>query len=303
MTGATMRLAAVLTCVALATSRLGLVLHELAGHGGVALALGGSILEVKLFWFAGGWIRYRVDTGDAGWLAIAMGGIASELVVGGALVAFVRGPTLGARLVRGAGGAVIVHALWYFATGAWHGQGDGQLLYADLGDARWPVAIAGGAVACAVTFWGARYVAGAIAGTVARRWQVVAALVAAFAINLALDVGELAIRRDRQYQQTMQREDERVVQRELAAWEREELARRAAIDAAARDAEAERLAAQNRQFPFRWLLGGGLAIAFAAGAWRSRREAAAAVSARLVARAAAVAALATALVIVLDALL
>lgn len=303
MTGATLRLATVLTCVALATSRLGLVLHELGGHGGVALALGGSITDVKLFWFAGGWIKYRVDTGDAGWLAIAMGGMASEVVVGCAIVAIVRARTLGARLVRGAGGALVVHALWYFATGAWHGQGDGQLLYADLGDARWPVAIAAGALACAVAFAGARYVAGAICATVATRWHVAVALVGALAVNVALDVGELAIRRDRVYQQTMQREDERVVQRELAAWEREELARRAAIDAAEREAEAARLAEQNRQFPFRWLLGGALAAAFVAGVWRTRREPPGAVAARLVARAAIVAALATALVIALDALL
>src|SRR5579884_945516 len=116
MTGATARLSVVLACVALATSRLGLVLHELGGHGGMALALGGSITEVKLFWFAGGWIRYRVDTGATGLLAIACGGMAIETVLGLALWLGVRGTTLGSRLVRAAGGAVLVHASWYFAA-------------------------------------------------------------------------------------------------------------------------------------------------------------------------------------------
>jgi len=56
----TFRLAALLACVALATSRLGLIGHELVGHGGVALAAGATDLEVQLFWFAGGWIRYQL---------------------------------------------------------------------------------------------------------------------------------------------------------------------------------------------------------------------------------------------------
>src|SRR5580692_2579173 len=125
MTGATVRLAAVLGCIALATSRLGLVAHELGGHGGMALLLGGEVTQVKLFWFAGGWIRYRIDTGEAGLLAITVAGMAVEVVIGGILWLTVRGGTLGARLVRGAGGALVIHATWYFATGAWHGYGDG----------------------------------------------------------------------------------------------------------------------------------------------------------------------------------
>src|SRR5688572_21433628 len=52
------RLACILAGVGLATTRIGLVLHELLGHGAVAMACGGTVLDVRLFWFAGGWIRY-----------------------------------------------------------------------------------------------------------------------------------------------------------------------------------------------------------------------------------------------------
>src|SRR5262249_8470985 len=49
------RLTGLLAGVSLATSRLGLLVHELVGHGGVAIALGGHVTDVTLFWFAGGW--------------------------------------------------------------------------------------------------------------------------------------------------------------------------------------------------------------------------------------------------------
>jgi hypothetical protein len=110
MTGATVRLAAVLGCVALAASRLGLVAHELAGHGGAVTVLGGTVAAVRLFWFAGGWVSYHVETSEAGLLAIALAGMATEAVIGGVLWLTVSGRTLGARLVRAAGGAAIVHA-------------------------------------------------------------------------------------------------------------------------------------------------------------------------------------------------
>src|SRR5450432_4754623 len=53
------RLTALLLAVALATSRLGLLAHELVGHGGTTLLVGGRVTDVQLFWFAGGWIRYQ----------------------------------------------------------------------------------------------------------------------------------------------------------------------------------------------------------------------------------------------------
>src|SRR6185312_14519158 len=96
-----LRLGALLACVALATSRLGLLAHELVGHGGTAVAVGAHVTEVRLFWFAGGWIRYVGVTSTAAALAIAMGGIAVETVCGTVLWLAVRGDTLARRIIRG----------------------------------------------------------------------------------------------------------------------------------------------------------------------------------------------------------
>ena len=107
----------------------GLVAHELVGHGGAALAVGGQVTEVQLFWFAGGWIRYDLPhRARAALLAIAMGGVAVELVAGTAAVARSSAATsLGparsrARSARRSSST----RRWYLATGAWHGYGDGR---------------------------------------------------------------------------------------------------------------------------------------------------------------------------------
>jgi hypothetical protein len=300
MTGATARLAAVLGCVALATSRLGLVLHELGGHGGVALALGGTITEVKLFWFAGGWIRYSVDTGTAGLLAITCGGMAIETLVGVSLWLGARGRALGARLVRGAGGGVLVHASWYFATGTWHGYGDGTLLYRELGDARWPAAIAGALLGCTAAFATARWLFGAVVATVARRRQLALALACAVGLNAGLFLGERLVRTDVVYAQAMQREDQRVVTRELVRWQVEQHQAGVQVDEAQLAAKQQALEDENRQFPFRWIYAIALFGAILAGAHRSTRQDRAVIAGRLVVAAAGIATAATALVIALS---
>src|SRR3954452_23500441 len=131
-----LRLGALLACVALATTRLGLLAHELVGHGGTAVAFGAHVTDVRLFWFAGGWIRYAGVPSAGAALAIAMGGIAVETVCGTVLWFAVHGDTLGRRIVRGCAAAIVLHAGWYLATGAFSGFGDGILLYHQLGDAR-----------------------------------------------------------------------------------------------------------------------------------------------------------------------
>src|SRR5205823_5282472 len=203
-------------CVALATSRFGLVAHELVGHGGAAWALGGDVIGVKLFWFAGGWIRYRGITELAPALAIAMAGIAVELASGIALWCLLRGDTLGRRVLRGIAAALVVHATWYLATGAWHGYGDGVLLYRVLGAARAPVAISAGAVTCAAAFAGAREVFGALVHAAGGVRGVIVAAVLAGGVNAALAAGELHARRDATYSETMTPERERAIAEELA---------------------------------------------------------------------------------------
>jgi hypothetical protein len=303
----TIRLAALLACVALATSRLGLVAHELVGHGGAAVAVGAKVTAVQLFDFAGGWIRYELPGGTlAERLLIAMAGIAVELVIAGALVVAVRrGDTLARRIVRGIAAALALHATWYAANGAWSGFGDGVLLYRMLGAARTAFAICVGATSCMAAWWGAREVLAALAqtlrgGSAARVTGVVIAIVFAAGLHAALAIGELALRRDATYATVMQPEAERQVAREMSTWTTAQPTQPSAEQVAAHERVVR---AQHASFPF----GGALAIACAilglVGARRSRALADARVSNGLLARAALAAASAIALVIVLDAVL
>jgi hypothetical protein len=187
--------------------------------------------------------------------------------------------------VRGIGATLWVHAGWYLATGAWHGYGDGTLLYRELGEARWPFAIVIGLLACAAAFAGSRWVTGAIAATLpgsraARLTGTLVAVVLAGAVNLGLDLGELRVRRDAIYRETMAPERDRLVARELAAWAAEQ----PQASDAEREAEADRLAAAHRTFPFALVLALGLGAAVIAGAVRSRARPHAEVAPRLLRR-------------------
>jgi hypothetical protein len=304
-----LRLAALLAALALATSRIGLIGHELVGHGGMALACGGTIVDVQLFWFAGGWIRYQLaDPSTAAVLAIAMAGIGLELVAGAALGAFVRGATLGRRLVRGIGAALVMHATWYLATGAFHGFGDGIVLYRVLGDARVAVAIAAGLVTCTVAYLAARDVLGTLAATLrgstkARVGGVLVAAVLAGGLHAGLAAGELWLRRDPTYTATMQHQRDRDIAMELAKWQRERAARGIAIDDTAKRAEQAKIAAKHETFPFVWLLAVATVASVVAGAVRARKIADETIRNRLLATAVAVAAAAICAVIVLDLLI
>ena len=301
------RLTGLLLALALATSRLGLVAHELVGHGGAAVAVGGEVTEVELFWFAGGWIRYHFPTPPsiAAQLVISMGGIAIEVVAGLALWLAVRDKrdsSLGRHLVRGAGTALIMHASWYLATGAWHGFGDGQLLHHVLGGARAPVAFAAGAITCACGFVGARDLVGPLRATQASIVGLVVAVGFAGGIHAGLAVGELHVRGDTTYATIMQPEQARQVDRDLARWAAYEAARGSEVTRAGREREHARLEQVHRTFPFAWWLGAGALIAVLAGARRSlrhvRREIV--IRAGLLVRAAAIAAIAIAGVIAID---
>ena len=307
---AALRLAGLLTALGLVTSRLGLVAHELVGHGATAVALGGRVLEVRLFWFAGGWIRYRLeDASDGAAIAVVSGGIAVELVIGATLwLALWRRASTAARLLRGIGAALVVHAAWYLAAGTWHGFGDGVILRRELGAAQVPVALAAGAVAIAMAYLGARAVLGLLAamvpgGRAARIGGAAAAIVLAGGLQLMLAAGEVELRRDETYGRIMRRERDRLVERELAEWQRG--LRERGLEASRDDARrrARELEEQHRELPFAHVLGALTLIAIGAGAWRSRAEPAAPVRGRLLGGTAAAAAASVLLVIALDAML
>lgn len=251
-----LRLAGLLCAAGLAASRLGLLLHELLGHGGFAVAQGGSIDDLRLFWFAGGWISYSIDDpSTAGAVATSMGGLIVELVVGGALWLGLanrdREPTrLGIRILRGIGAAITAHACWYFATGTWHGYGDGLPSYRGLGDARYPIAIAAGVVTCALAHACARLVLGMFVVIAKRRTNVAIALAIAAVVLAAPVVIEMQLRSDNRYGVIMKREGDRLADREIAQWKRELARTRTPIDPALLEAERERRKAQHREPPF-----------------------------------------------------
>lgn len=292
------RLAALVTCAGLATSRLGLVVHELVGHGGTTLAVGGSVTTVKLFVFAGGWIRFQATEGQ---LAIALGGIAVETVIGVAMFLAARRDTLGARIVRAIGCALVIHASWYLATGTWHGYGDGVELHRLLGDDRWLVAIPAAAITLAASFVGARTILPSLAATLpGRRIAGTAiALVIAGGLQLGAALGEVALRRDAAYGAVMKPERERVIASELSQWEHGQARppteeERAAIERA--------LAARHaKPFPFAIVLAVLTVLAILAGAAAARGAPAGDLADRLLGRAAALAGASIALVIALDA--
>ncbi len=304
------RLTGVFAAVGLATSRFGLIAHELVGHGGFAVASGGEVTDAKLFWFAGGWIRYDLHQPTSGeLLAISLGGIIVESVVGiGLWLALVRRDSVAARVVRAVGAALVIHGCWYFATGTWHGYGDGTIVHRELGDARYPVAIAVGLVGCTVAYVAARLVLGALAAVLpgSRRSRIAGMTIAmalAGVLQIGLALGEVRVRGDSTYGAIMKPERERVVARELLEWQREQARRGVELSEAERIAHARELADRHRELPFAPVLAVMLAIAVAFGASRPRGPATGTVSPRLVAIAAALAAGSIGCVIALDAVL
>ncbi|MDQ3334031.1 MAG: hypothetical protein M4D80_02640 [Myxococcota bacterium] len=274
----TARLASILAGVGLATTRLGLIAHEFVGHGGAAIAFGGRVEQVRLFWFAGGWIDYDLPkpyTVTAS-LAASLGGIALEFVVGLAVwLALARRESLVGKLVRATGAAIAIHAMWYLALGTYHGFGDGAFLRWWAGDKRYAIAFAAGAVVLAFSFFAARSIWGVLCATIpgGRRAQtagVVLAVTLSATLHVGLAIGEVRVRRDEAYGAVMKPERERVVAREMRQWEREQKQRGVEIDVAARKAREAALAAKHRELPFGVILGVLTFVAICAGAWRAR---------------------------------
>lgn len=297
------RLAVLGTCAGLATSRIGLLAHELVGHGGAAVAMGGTVTDVQLFWFAGGWIRFEATGGE---LVIALGGIAVELIVGLALwIALARRTSLGGRIARAIGAALVLHATWYLATGTWHGFGDGVKLHRELGDAKWLVAIPAALVTMAAGYAAARWVLGALAATIpgGRRRRIVGtviALVVAGGLQLGAALGEVQLRRDTTYAQAMRREPDLMVARELAQWTEQQVRAGEAPTEQARAEMRRNLAQRHTQFPFAIVLAVLTVLAVGAGAVRTRAVPAAPIATGLLARCAVVCGGSIALVIAID---
>ncbi len=275
------RLCAVFFLVGLTASRVSLVLHELAGHGGVAALVGSRVVAYHLFLFGGGWVRYRSgpDHSLAESLAVSLGGIALEILA--AAFALVAAALLGRRgrapLARvalvGFATADVVHAGFYLAAGTHHGFGDGHGLHVELGDARaavvWPVAIA----VVAAGFVLARHLAGLTGDWTGARSRPgrAAALVTAAAMAAAghgaLTWSERALARDDTYSRIMQSESDRRIDDDIARLEEQARGRGARLDERELARMRAELARRHRAFPLVPVLAIALILACGAGVW------------------------------------
>jgi hypothetical protein len=290
MAGRWVRLCAVFFLVGLCASRVTLVLHELAGHGGVAVLLGGRLLSYKLFLFGGGWVTYQwgPEQGMAADIAVSLAGIALEIAAATiALVVAWRLRERGAALARvalvGFATADLVHAGFYLAAGTHHGFGDGGQLHAVLGGARalvvWPAAAAVVMVGLVL----ARRLAVLAGGWVGARSRagraaaLVAAAAAAAAAHGALTWSERGLVDDATYARIMKPASEYRIERDMAELAAEARRRGEALDEDARSAARAELERRHRGFPLVPVLAIALAIACGAGVWlgtapRSRPE-------------------------------
>lgn len=272
---AALRLCLALFLLGLTTSRVGLVLHELAGHGGAAAAAGCRLTELRLFLFGGGYVGYdcaRLTLAPE--LAIDLGGIALELVVGGLAIALTwrRAGALASCLAL-AGWLFVLHALFYLVTGVHYGAGDGRTLHGLLGAGRGALVAIGSAGLVAGSFVAATQLAGRTAPWLAAsRWGMRAATLAgaalvATALHGGLMRAEQRILADAVYASTFEPEHERAIAARIRQFEE-----RAPRTPAEVVAERRLLAAQAAPFPLTPALGAGMGAAALAGILRATRR-------------------------------
>jgi hypothetical protein len=286
------RLSCLFFLIGLTTSRLTLVAHELGGHALPALAVGSTEVGFELFWFAGGYVTFqRPEAYDiAERLFISLGGIGLELIMGlaGLWLARVlrrrRGPGSVAYLaVFGFATINLVHGLYYLATGAFHGFGDGWLLHRELGSDRWWVAVPAALLALVAGYFCARVLGCRIrsslppAPAAAQVATIGIAVLLAAGLHAALSFGEVRLRADREtgrtYTRVMKHQSAREVERDLARYLAEARRQGARLERREIEQVKERLEDQHRELPFAPLLGVGLGIACLIGVARGRPEA------------------------------
>lgn len=184
-------------------------MHELVGHGLVAIALGGRITSVKLFYFAGGYVD-PTWSGHTDELLITLGGAVSVTLAAVPILAFTRD-----RLVHACGAAAIAQSCWYISAGTWMGFGDGTILFTDLHDApaaRYGLCVVLGIAAIAAAYLGGHHCAGTIVAAAPSRRHAIAACVIAFAVNAVPGIAEPHLRTDETYEVAMQTEHDRLTE-------------------------------------------------------------------------------------------
>jgi hypothetical protein len=275
------RLSLVFSIAGLLASRMGLLVHEFAGHGGMARALGGTVPGWRLFLFGGGWIQYERDpwysSGEL--LAVTLAGVGCEILVAALLLILAtRLAAVPRAMARIAAFLLCAHTCVYIATGSHYGFGDGLILHNLLAPA-WRVALV---VSLSLLMTCMAYLLARealhlaatleVPGGVKRLFWVGLAIVVASGVHSGLYFAERAlIDQDQTYEALMKREVERRAERYeaiLAARQKE-----AGETWTVEQAEVARTeyVRKHEPFPLRplLLLLGALAAAFAS--WRHHR--------------------------------
>ena len=118
------------------SGRIGLFLHEFAGHALTWHLIGGNLSGFSLFIFGGGRVQFAhmespFNLSVTQQLVVQLSGIAVELFIG-IILAFVAFLLIKRQdmkaLLASAAGVLVVHSLHYLTIGTYYGLGDGRLL-------------------------------------------------------------------------------------------------------------------------------------------------------------------------------
>lgn len=280
------RLTALAFLIGLVSTRVGLVVHELAGHALPAAMIGSDVTGYHLFWFGGGYVSYaRAEPFSlAEGLFVSLAGLGLELIIGGLCLWWARRLERGSvaqLVILGFGTGHLLHALHYLAGGSFHGYGDPWLLYRELTGAR--VYVAGGlaVVLCGLAFVLARAIAGRLREQLGahrpmvQRAIVVGAVATAGLLHATLAFGEQALTPNRTYAATFKSVSQRKVEVGVKRYQRIVTRRRGSAPSKAELARVRRaLKKQHATFPFMPVMSLCLVIAVIGGVIAARPRAA-----------------------------
>ncbi len=270
------------------SGRIGLFLHEFAGHALFRRLIGGKLTEFSLFVFGGGRVHYGYTPATANLsfpslLVVDLSGIAVELVAG-ILIAMLAIFLKTNRSVKGlfvaTSSVLTVHSLFYFVICTYYGSGDGRVLFAVLqGSVRQTVLL----LTFSLTVAGAFLVSYAFSPTV-KSWTieesskkrvlmiVLCAFIAAV-LHGTFTVCEQVIVKDKIYTEIKTSENARLKKSELAEFIADYTEKHGIEPNPEHVAVvANELEEKYRQFPIEIPLGIAIIAAFIAGFFLSRRR-------------------------------
>jgi len=270
------------------SGRIGLFLHEFAGHALSWHLIGGKLTTFSLFMFGGGRVHYSYNPATenlsiSSLLFVDLSGISVELLAGGLLfipAIFLKTSRSIKGLFIATSSVLIVHSLFYLVICTYYGSGDGRILFTVL---------QGGVRQTFLFLIFSLNVAGAflvsyVFSPIIRGWTledsskkgVLMIVLCAFAAALlhgALTIGEQIEVKDSIYAELKTSENIRLKNKELSRFIAEYTKKHG------REPDMEHIAVMEkklerkyRQFPIEIPLGIGIIAAFTAGFFWSRRK-------------------------------